>query len=302
MGITFNDACMLWKARLNGTSFAKTLTIGRQSLALHPKEVRWFQKEYKSHCSVDEKAPLSSYKFQNYADEFLTEILGAEQVSSVDYSTYENATIIHDMNSPIPEQFFNQFDAVIDGGTLEHIFNTPVALQNLANLTKPGGSIFITVPSNNLCGHGFYQFSPELFFRYFSDENGFQLQEISLFESRFPSIELSRNKVVYQVSDPKVVRGRVGYSNKKPTTIMVHAVKRDIAAGSCIVPLQSDYESIWNEKQTAETVKPIYSFLKATYHRLPYSVRCLIFSVRCLVSGYEVRRRLSLRNRRHFRP
>jgi SAM-dependent methyltransferase len=300
MGITFNDACMLWKARLDGTSFANTLTIGHQTLALHPKEVRWFQKEYKNRCSEGENAPLSCYKFHDYADEFLTRILGAEQVSTVDYSTYENATIVHDMNSPISEQFFNKFDAVIDGGTLEHVFNIPVALQNLANVTKPGGSIFITVPSNNLCGHGLYQFSPELFFRYFSDENGFQLKGISLFESRFSSIELSRNKVVYQVSDPKVVRGRVGYSNRKPTTIMVHAIKRDIIAGNCIVPLQSDYVQIWNEKQSSEPVMPLKNILKAIYPRLPHSIRCLIFSVRCLIFGYIERQRLSLHNKRHF--
>jgi SAM-dependent methyltransferase len=292
---------MLWKARLDGTSFAKTLTIGHQMLALHPKEVRWFQKEYKNRCPAGEDAPLSCYKFCDYADEFLTRILGAEQVSVIDYSTYENATIVHDMNSPIPEQLFNKFDAVIDCGTLEHVFNTPVALQNLANVTKPGGSIFITVPSNNLCGHGFYQFSPELFFRYFSEENGFQLKGISLFESRFSAIELSRNKVVYQVSDPKVVRNRVGFSNRKPTTIMVHAVKRDITAGTCIVPLQSDYVQLWNKKPSSGPEIPLMNFLKAIYHRLPLSLRSFIFSARCLKIGYKERRRLSLRNTRHFR-
>jgi len=301
MGITFNDACMLWKARLDGASFASTLTIGHQSLALHPKEVRWFQNEYIKHFPAGENAPLSRYEFHDFADEFLSRILGAEQVSIVDYSTYENATIVHDMNSPIPELFFNTFDAVIDGGTLEHVFNVPVALQNLANVTKPGGSIFITVPSNNLCGHGLYQFSPELFFRYFSEENGFQLKGISLFESKFSSIELSSNNVVYQVADPQVVRGRVGYSNGKPTTIMVHAIKRDGAAGAFIVPLQSDYVQLWNENQPSEPVMPLKKILKTLYQRSPRPLRELIFSVRCLVSGYLERRRLSLGNKSHFR-
>lgn len=301
MGITFNDACMLWKARLDGTSFANTLTIGHQSLALHPKEVRWFQKQYMNRFPANGTVPLSRYEFHDFADDFLSGILGAVHVSIVDYSSYENATIVHDMNSPVPEQYFNTFDAVIDGGTLEHVFNVPVALQNLANVTKPGGSIFITVPSNNLCGHGLYQFSPELFFRYFSEENGFQLKEVSLFESTFSSIELSRNTCVYQVSDPQTVRGRVGYSNSKPTTIMLHAVKRDGAAGALIVPLQSDYVQLWNETQPTEPGTPLKKTLKALYQRSPRPLRDLMFSVRCLIAGYMEKRRLSLGNKSHFR-
>ena len=30
-------------------------------------------------------------------------------------------------------------------------------------LPKVGGDVYICTPANNLCGHGFYQFSPEFF-------------------------------------------------------------------------------------------------------------------------------------------
>ena len=59
-----------------------------------------------------------------------------------------------------------QFDVVYDGGTLEHVFNFPVALRNAMELLRPGGRLFtIHTCANNLCGHGFYQFSRELFYR-----------------------------------------------------------------------------------------------------------------------------------------
>jgi hypothetical protein len=34
-------------------------------------------------------------------------------------------------------------------------------------------------PANNQMGHGFYQFSPELFFRVFSQENGYLLRALT---------------------------------------------------------------------------------------------------------------------------
>ena len=36
-----------------------------------------------------------------------------------------------------------------------------------------GGSIFVNTPANNMMGHGFYQFSPELMYRIFAEANGF---------------------------------------------------------------------------------------------------------------------------------
>lgn len=95
----------------------------------------------------------------------LARALGAGNVSSCDFSGYEKATLIHDLNVPIGPEWHERFDMVIDGGTLEHVFNFPVAIANCMNLVKTGGHLLLFSPSNNMCGHGFYQFSPELFFR-----------------------------------------------------------------------------------------------------------------------------------------
>ena len=54
------------------------------------------------------------------------------------------------------------------------IFNFPVAIRNLMRMAKVGGQVFLTTPANNFCGHGFYQFSPELAYRIFALENGFE--------------------------------------------------------------------------------------------------------------------------------
>jgi 2-polyprenyl-3-methyl-5-hydroxy-6-metoxy-1,4-benzoquinol methylase len=79
----------------------------------------------------------------------------------LDASPYEGADTIHDMNTPVPEAWHGRYDVV--SGSLEHIFNFSVAIANLANMLRVGGTIFVTTPVNNLMGHGVYQFSPELY-------------------------------------------------------------------------------------------------------------------------------------------
>ena len=108
--------------------------------------------------------------------ETLFQSLGASSVDSMDNSDFEGARLVHDLNQPIPADWKGRYDAVIDGGTLEHVFNFPVALRNVMEMVQPGGRLFIHNCANNLCGHGFYQFSPELFFRVLSPANGFQMQ------------------------------------------------------------------------------------------------------------------------------
>jgi hypothetical protein len=124
----------------------------------------------------------------------------------LDASPYEGADTIHDMNTPVPEVWHGRYDVVIDSGSLEHIFNFSVAIANLANMLRVGGTIFVTTPANNLMGHGFYQFSPELMFWVFSESNGFAVHKILLVEAGYPSVELMRNHTVYEVTDPKHVR------------------------------------------------------------------------------------------------
>ena len=101
---------------------------------------------------------------------------------------------------------------MIESGSLEHIFNFPVAITNLAGMLKVGGTLFVTTPANNLMGHGFYQFSPELMFRVFSDENGFALRDVLLFEGDYPSIEPSPSQPIYEVSTRHMYEAALGYS------------------------------------------------------------------------------------------
>lgn len=96
----------------------------------------------------------------------------------MDASKYEGASVVQDLNQPVPDSLKERFDAIFDGGTLEHVFNIPAALKNCMEMTKVGGRFYMHTCANNLCGHGFYQFSPELFYRVFSEQNGFEVERM----------------------------------------------------------------------------------------------------------------------------
>jgi hypothetical protein len=102
---------------------------------------------------------------------FLT-ALGASSVSEMDASDYEGAALVHDLNSPVPSQLHDTCDFIYDGGSLEHIFDVPEVFRNYGRLLRRGGVLAVSTSANNQCGHGFYQFSPELIYRYFCPQNG----------------------------------------------------------------------------------------------------------------------------------
>ena len=91
----------------------------------------------------------------------------------MDFSNYEGATILHDLNVKLKDGEMSKYDTVLDLGTLEHVYNISNALFNLSKLCKVGGQILHVLPANQMCGHGFWQISPELFFSLYSERNGY---------------------------------------------------------------------------------------------------------------------------------
>lgn len=283
MGIIFSQAKMLLDARHAGMRMDHVVTIGRQCLFLHPSELR----ELRKTCP----GGLKDYRWAEYADRFFRECLGVGELSALDYSPYEGADLLHDLNQPIGDELKQRFDLVVEAGSLEHIFNFPVAIGNLMNMTRVGGTISVCTVSNNLCGHGFYQFSPELIFRVFMPENGFRLGEVLAFEARYPGIELAPMSAAFAVTDPVSVGGRVGLMTRHPVLLLFHARKVADVPLFTRPPIQSDYAAAWFSQQRSAAPK-----VPQWIRRLPfYSL------LRNRVRGELQARDFSFRNKRVFR-
>ncbi len=95
--------------------------------------------------------------------------LGFSTLEALDVSAYEGAEHIFDLNDDeIPAHLMGRFDAVFNGGTLEHVFHVPNALTSITRMLRPGGVVIHILPCNGWVDHGFYQISPTLMFDYYN--------------------------------------------------------------------------------------------------------------------------------------
>lgn len=186
-----------------------------------------------------------------FCEDLLT-CLGAAIVESIDASDHEGASYVQDLNKPPAEHLIGQFDSVIDGGTLEHVFDVRTALKTLMTMVRPGGRLILHSPANNHLGHGFFQYSPELFWRVFCPSNGFEVEHLFVHEDHALS-------PWYDVTDPVKVHGRVELSADWLGAYMVVQARRvsEVEPFSAS-PQQSDYALWWDdvaEAQPEETVE-----------------------------------------------
>jgi hypothetical protein len=225
VGIDVQALNLLISASRHG-KFGRTITLGRQCIHMQPARV---------------EAKLGgkfNFKYADYCEPLLQSHFGATVTDSMDATNYEQATILHDLNKPFPEPAL-RYETVIDFGTLEHVFNVPEALKTIWSLCEEGGQILHLVPSNNFCGHGFWQFSPELFFSLYRRKNGFEQTEIFLARP-------SRCNTWYRVMPP--FKGqRINIRTMGEVYVMVRTVMNHRPQGEVSVQ-QSDYVELWDTR------------------------------------------------------
>ncbi len=218
--------------------FKRTVTIGRMNFW----DLRL--RDLKHLASIEcQKTHLSGTEYT--VEELLRDCFGSSSVvDSIDISDYEGATIIHDMNVEIPNELKGKYDTVIDGGTIEHVFNVRQALDNVSFLCKPGGQIIHMLPANNQCGHGFWQMSPELFFSMYSDKNGYKSTDVFL-------ARLSNQKYFYKVIKPEIGK-RVNIYSHDEISLYIRSVRKETDFSHRDVQ-QSDYVYLWNKQNHMDT-------------------------------------------------
>jgi hypothetical protein len=154
---------------------------------------------------------------------------------------------------------------VFDGGTLEHIFDYPAALKHCLELLRVGGHFITITPANGQMGHGFYQFSPELFFGIFNRQNGFVLRKIILFEIT------KTDAPFYEVANPANIGMRVEFKSQRVLQLALLAQKIADVPILAKPPQQSDYVAVWNTPQKRlDLSKPLDKFRLKINPHIPF--------------------------------
>jgi hypothetical protein len=172
MGIDLNQAMLLGK-------WIKTHKLSEPLLTLGVPNLSFSRADYESVATGYERV---THEGGNMTVEEYFSYYSILDIQTLDVSDYEGADIIFDLNEPEPPpNLLGKFVTVLNGGTLEHVFNIPNALTCITRMLKVGGVVIHIVPTNNCVDHGFYQLSPTLLFDYYTAAGYEILESVGMF-------------------------------------------------------------------------------------------------------------------------
>ena len=183
---------------------------------------------------------------------FFRAIAGCE-VEVMDLSAYEGATIIADLNEDIPRELFGRYDVIVEGGTLDNIFDPANAIRNLHRMLADGGRLFSrNVFNASLFNSAYVSLPPDWFFDFFAWNRYHALclyfvhsgpatdpeSKHWILETKLVDRHVDVGEIVQLIDDPKV---RIEIKRRGPEW---QFWSRNMHLGSlfrCDVPLPSEF-------------------------------------------------------------
>jgi len=177
MGLGFQAVDAIGREQAYRPIRGDILFIGRQGTYMTPAELA-AQLRFHGHAvdpSAIEIDRTTMHRRPGYGeivtDRSIFRALGIDSVKALDVSPYEGAEIIHDLNRALPDNLKEIADFIVDGSTLDNVFDPAMVLRNFAQLLRPGGRL-ITINTLNTRDNAFTICPPDWFLDYFV-ENGF---------------------------------------------------------------------------------------------------------------------------------
>ena len=223
----------------------RTLMLGRQTFSLSPRNRRHAER-WISRSGLD--ISLEDYEQEDGYSETLMRKLGFGEMETMDFSDFEGAGIVHDLNTLPPKELEEQFDLIFDGGTIEHVFNIPNALECLYRMLKPGGRIISANGLNGWLGHGLYQFNPDLVWSFWA-----RACNCNVLDCRAIPEFATKEYGDVQLPDPALTGVRLRLAKKigPGRTYLYYEVEKTDQSHLPRYVLQSDYEAKWGDSSQA---------------------------------------------------
>jgi len=230
------EAIVLSHNHLPQENRTNALSLARQQIHIHHQTMHNVFQKYNINMPLHEYGKYFEGLFRD---------MGYKVTDSIDASAYEDATIIHNLNLPLlPPLLETKYDYILDGGTIEHIFNCPQVCENIINMMNVGGIYCSVTVNNNFSGHGIYQFSPEFFLTAFTPKYGMEVLELYLAE-----VNTDREQWI----DVKSFNGwrnntQINTQNSVYIIAIIRKISNDRESLLLNPPNQYSYESIdWNK-------------------------------------------------------
>lgn len=244
MGIDHPQLRLLSELSTRFKPQGRALMLGRQAFRVNPKN-RLRANRYLRQAGVDLR--WRDLMQEDGFSETFWHKLGFGKLEAMDLSDYEGAGIVHDLNMPVPDSLQGQFDFIFDGGTLEHVFNQPVALMNVFRMLKVGGRFVSANGMNGWAGHGLYQFNPDLVWTFWRRACGCQMH-------RCLGVTKDEDHDDVDFLDVGDYGTRLRLKGKLPASRVYLYYEVEKTANSTFdgSVLQSDYQARWAEHKRQE--------------------------------------------------
>jgi SAM-dependent methyltransferase len=159
-------------------------TLGRPTMAFTPAQTNILFKSLEmfpvggeaSLDQIDIVTLESAHKEEKpIRDVDFFKMLGFSAVKAIDVNDHEGAEIILDLNEDVPSKLVGTCDFLVDGSTLDNVFDPITALRNSVKLLKPDGRLYLSNLGNyspHQTGIPYMIFTPMWFYDFFC-VNGF---------------------------------------------------------------------------------------------------------------------------------
>ena len=262
MGIASGAAELLLRSSNKIKFRGKLLQLGNQKILCSKN--KFIKLKYRYH---KEKIKFDAEK--KFDSDLFFKLLNFSNVDSLDVNSYENATIIEDLNLPIKKKYYKNFDFIYDGGSLEHIFNISEALNNISRILKTNGYIMHLSPVNNYIDHGFYSINPTLLKDYY-EQNNFKILEINLIKQNY-NLEKKTKWEVFEY-EPSLIRHYKNWKWKENRMLVWLVAKKTNKSAKIVIPTQSKYVDL-HKKKKFKNKKNLKGILRNNYPRTFYFLK-----------------------------
>ncbi len=242
------------KCPLNGN----ILALGKQSIGLSLAKIKEIFGEFNCEVNPDfkEKQDVSTrFRSGGLDDESFFSMFGNVNYNTLDVSSYEKASIVHNLNQPIPKELEGQFDYIIDGGTFDHLFDLRTCFENVTKLLKPGGRIFQWNGASNYANAGYLSFSADFFYDYYTLNH---FDDCQVFFAISHSMG-AQNWYLYEFQPPKGVAGYPSFCPSYMYVMTIVLAKKGVNSTFDRMPVQLQYR---DEPLKAEYMKNSAKFTK----------------------------------------
>jgi len=127
----------------------RLLSIGRQTVYLTPRQaISLVESELGNRLDVDPRqlelgtSTRAAKDHGLISDRAFYSLFSAAEYHCLNHSDYENADIVFNLcDASLPSELESSFDFIVDGGTLDNVFDPGAGVRNLARIARPRGRI-----------------------------------------------------------------------------------------------------------------------------------------------------------------